>query len=469
MRPRVDLERVYRATPVWAQDALASLHGWRLQRERFGNGYAEVERHVIERRSLSGSALVEFQARRLTAHLQAAQATAFWRVRFAEHGVNPAGSDPFIELHKLPVLTKAEVRAHASEIRSSAYEPGELITGHTSGTTGAGLVLWETRAAIRERWAVWWRYRRWFGLDPAMRSGHFGGRSVVPITQSRPPYWRRNHPGRQLLLSAYHLNAQTVEAYWRALREWDAEWLHGYPSFLALFADLCRLRNLPRIDSVRVVTVGAENLLANQRRSIESVFGVPVRQHYGLAEGVANVSEHPDGRLRVDEDYALTEFVPANDSASSAHRILGTNWSNPAFPLFRYDTGDVATLPNPVPVPTDVWREVTTIDGREEDYVLLPDGSRVGRLDHVFKDLVHIREAQIYQPAADLLVLRIVKGPAYDEHHEEERLLLEMRQRVGSALPIRIEYLDDIPRSRRGKLRFVVSELTEARLQPSSS
>ena len=40
---------------------------------------------------------------------------------------------------------------------------------------------------------------------------------------------------------------------------------------------------------------------------------------------------------------------------------------------------------------------VFKIDGRSEDYLLLNDGSKVGRLDQIFKDLVDIVEAQFIQ------------------------------------------------------------------------
>lgn len=457
-----DLERLYRAAPVWMQNALVNLQGWRLQRMRYGGRYSEVERLVDARWSLHGQALVDHQAQRLAAHLRVAQECPYWRHRFAEHEVRADASDPFSELSKLPILTKGDVQRNASAILNPALHKSSLRSVHTSGTTGAGLIFWETADADLERWAVWWRYRRQFDLSRRTPSGHFGGRSVVPLTQTKPPYWRHNRPGRQLLLSAYHLSDQTVEAYWDALESSRVEWLHGYPSFLSLFAKLCRDADLPPLSAVRAITTGAENLLASQRRAIESTFAARVRQHYGMAEAVANISERTDGRLVVDEDFSLVELV--SDGTGRSAKVVGTNWSNAAFPLIRYDTGDVATVGRPAEPGRGEWREVEALDGRREDFVVLPSGARVGRLDHVFKDLVHIAEAQIYQPAEGRVIFRIVKGPDYDASGEQARLLAEARQRLGEAITIDVEYLAEIPRTSSGKLRFVVSDLRAGKL-----
>lgn len=463
MAATIDWESIYRGCPNWAQHALASLHGWRVRRHRYGGDYLQVARAVENRRGLQGQELVAFQGKRLAGHLRAAAQTPFWQVRFAEHDVNPGGSDPFAEVTKLPILSKQEVRQHAAEILNPDIPRRRLSSCHTSGTTGAGLNFWETPQAERERWAIWWRYRHQFGINFETRCGYFGGRSLVPIEQCRPPFWRFNHPGRQLLFSAYHLCERTLEDYWRALVRWRAQWLHGYPSSLSLLAALAEDRRLPPLTELRQITIGAENLLAGQRSIIERVFKVRVRQHYGLAEAVANFSEGLDGVLRVDEDFSLVEFVPLAD-APTKFRIVGSNWSNPAFPLLRYDTGDIATRSNDRLKPTDHWRPVETVDGRQEDYVVLPSGAKVGRLDHIFKDLVDVREAQVYQPDLKTLVFRVVKGPGYDAAGEEARLLAEARIRLGKEIGLRLEYVPQIARTETGKLRFVVSEIAGNKL-----
>jgi phenylacetate-CoA ligase len=262
------------------------------------------------------------------------------------------------------------------------------------------------------------------------------------------------------MFSAYHLKLETARYYVDALRSHAVEWIHGYPSTLSILARFIIDNDLPKAPSVRVITTGAENLSTQQRRVIESAFGVPVFQHYGQAEAVANISECQHGRMHVDEDFSAVEFVQMNPK-SNEYKIIGTNWTNTAFPLIRYDTGDIASLSSEACPCGKLGRIVKNIDGRKEDFVQLPSGAQVGRLDHIFKDLVHIREAQIYQKDMSTVTLRIVKGDRYDEFCTESCLRIEAVKRLGSAIKINIEYFNCIEKTGSGKLRFVVSELPD--------
>ena len=56
-------------------------------------------------------------------------------------------------------------------------------------------------------------------------------------------------------------------------------------------------------------------------------------------------------------------------------------------PLLRYRIGDVGTLRKRAAARAGArGRCFSRIDGRIEDYVVTPDGRRVGRIDHIFKD-----------------------------------------------------------------------------------
>jgi phenylacetate-CoA ligase len=350
------------------------------------------------------------------------------------------------------VLTKDEVLAAGASAFGDV--PGKTVAAHTSGTTGAGFRFDLTAEAVQEQWAVWWRYRRWHGIEIRTPCGVFAGRSVVPIADRSGPFWRIDAVSRRVLFSAYHLSPQTAPAYVDAVRRRKLPWLHGYPSFIALLAGFVLEQGLDPGPSVRWITTGAENLLPSQADAIEQAFGVRPTQHYGLGEAVANASQCPSGSLHLDEDFAAAELLPRDDGA---FQLVGTALANSAMPLIRYDTGDVVADEGSCSCGRP-GRVLTRIDGRSEDYVILRDGSLVGRLDHAFKDLMEIREAQIVQSVPGALTVRIVRRPGFSDT-DEARLVDELRRRLGNDTEIAVEYVSTLPRSANGKLRFVVSEI----------
>jgi phenylacetate-CoA ligase len=457
---KIDKEQIYLKLPTALQNLAVSIEGYRLKQQRYDSLYQEIFEQVKQRQSLDHQALKSYQERRLRQFLHIAKNSPFWEQRFSEFRLDLDASDIIAEFKKLPILSKAEVKASVDQIANPHIPQEDLLSCHTSGTTGSGLIFPETKSAEKERWATWWRYRGWHNIDFNAWCGYFGGRSIVPMERDKSPFWRVNTPGKQLMFSAYHLKPETARDYLTALKQYGISWLHGYPSVLALFASYILEQKLDPGNTVKIITIGAESLLPQQKQIIELAFKAPVRQHYGQAESVANISECPDGNLHVDEDFSFVEFLPIEGQENSC-KIIGTNWTNPAFPLLRYDCGDLATLSSNSCPCGHHGRVVVDIDGRKEDYVLLPNGVRVGRLDHIFKDLTHIREAQIHQREKGSVTLLIVKGDGYDLHDEESYLLAEARKRLGADLNISLEYVDQIKRSRTGKLRFVISDSEE--------
>jgi phenylacetate-CoA ligase len=265
-----------------------------------------------------------------------------------------------------------------------------------------------------------------------------------------------------VLFSGYHMNATNLPDYVSELRRRRPPWIHGYPSLLSLLAAYLVDSGQELGYAVRWVTTGAENLLPHQSAVIEEGLGVKPVQHYGLAEGVANISQCELGAFHVDEDYAAVEFVPLGNDG--LHRIVGTNFTNPAAPFIRYDTQDLATIREGASCSCGrPGRVVEGIDGRREDYVVLANGTRIGRMDHIFKDLTSIREAQIHQSRPGEIKIRVVRGRAYREA-DELALVRETVKRVGQETKLEVEYVDALPRSSNGKLRLVVSEVPDASL-----
>ncbi len=454
------VQHLYGKAPVWAQHALCSAEGLRIRVRRYPPGFAsDIEQAQARLCWSAEQRAADRRARLRTMLIHAGRHVPYWTELFERLGFVPERVQHEDELHALPLLTKDVIlqqgpRMWARTVPSWAGGFQELVT---SGTTGAGLRLRASRSALRQQWAVCWRYRLAHGLDRGMWSGQLGGRVVVPPDQERPPYHRVNVPGRQLLLSGYHLGPQSAAAYLEQLERRRIPWIHGYPSLVVLLAEAARERgrSLPEL---RFVTLASETVTPRQRRVIEEGFGVVPKEHYAQTEAVANASEGPDGRLRFDDDFSMVELLPDRRPGEDAqHRIVGTSLDNWHQPFIRYDTGDLATLDPNGDDGIAPGRPVRAIDGRREDYVELRSGARVGRTDHVFKTLTFVREAQIRQRRAGAIEVHVVPRQAWTPEHEQQ-LRRQLAERMGDDLEVEVVLAQRLPRTPRGKLRLVVRE-----------
>jgi phenylacetate-CoA ligase len=96
------------------------------------------------------------------------------------------------------------------------------------------------------------------------------------------------------------------------------------------------------------------------------------------------------------------------------------------------------------------------VEGRQDDVLVTPSGRRIGRLDPVFKANFPLREAQIVQVAADLVLVKVVPAAGYGEHHGRE-IRRRMRDRLGDEMRVEVEPVEALPRGPGGKVRGVVA------------
>ena len=446
---KIDRENIYAKLPIALQSLAVCAEGWRIQRSRYNRDFHRLLAEYEARTFYTPEQIAAFRDERLRAFLRhGAATTPYYKEKFRE--LLTGQQAPWEILEQLPILSRNTVQEATDAFISSA-PGGPVMTCHTSGSTGTGLCFPATCHSQREHWAVWWRFRRWHGIALNTPCIYLGGRSVVPLSQRRPPFWRYNRPGRQLLLSGYHLGPDTAKAYLDAIVNSQIPWIHGYPSLIALLAGFA-LEHKVR-PNIRWVTLGAENVLPQQEKLIQEAFGVRPFSHYSMAEGVANISQCPEGNFHVDEDFAPVTFIPLNDSEAS---VVGCNVSNPAFPLLRYEVGDHVQLSAQPCTCGRPGRCIDRIDGRSEDYVITQSGAHLGRLDHIFKDMVHIREAQIRQSEPGKMTVHIVRGESFVPQ-DEQLLIAAIQKRVGGDIDFSICYETELPRTRSGKLRFVLS------------
>lgn len=456
-------EKLYSFFPVSIQNVLCSFEGWRIKRFRYDQNFHRLLKNAESRTFRSYDEICVFRNHRLRNFIDLSyKSVPHYRNLFKSLGAHPDDFKSIEDLKRLPILTKGQVQDNLKEFVSENIPENEREITHTSGSTGGGLRFAATRYSIMEQFSIYWRYLGWHGLNLDTWRGYFGGRSVVPVRQNRPPFWRDNFPGRQIIFSGYHMSVDNLHYYVDEINKRRPPWLVGYPSLIALLADYLINRKESLKYKLEGIALSSENLMPHQIEKIKKAFGLKPIQDYGQAEAVANISECERGNMHVDEDFSAVEFIPMPDD--DCYRLIGTNFTNPATPLIRYDTRDVVSLSKQKCDCGRPGRVVKNIDGRKEDYVILKNGVRIGRMDHVFKDSVNIREAQLYQSIPGHIEVRIVKGSKYDKK-DENQMMYELRKRLGDDTEININYVNQLQRTPRGKLRFVLSNIKEGMIQ----
>jgi phenylacetate-CoA ligase len=217
-------------------------------------------------------------------------------------------------------------------------------------------------------------------------------------------------------------------------------------------------RPLPRGRLAGVFT-SSERLLSFHRDLIQEAFCAPVIDRYGTSEFAVSMTSCDANRLHVDMEFGIVEVEPIEEDDECVRGpLLVTGLAPDAIPFFRYRIGDIGTrLKRPCECgrPGDVFVDV---EGREDDFVMTPDGRLVGRLDHIFKGQTEIAEAQVLQDSKDAITVLVVPRLHYDQTAERQ-LLSAIRARLGEEIDVEIALVGEIPREANGKFRAVKSAI----------
>jgi phenylacetate-CoA ligase len=463
-RQRMLAERVYSVLPLALQNVAVSLKGWKLHQARYlSRSFRESELELQGNEHLSLEALKELQFREFCFFAKFCyEASPYYRRLWQSRKLHPLDIRRREDMSLAPVVPKMELRAHTEEFFTEKMHWG-MEAVHTSGTSGSPLTVYFTSDDVGRRFAFLDRCRRWAGVGVGQKRASFTGRNLIPSRQRTPPFWRYNYPGRQLLFSSYHLSAQNLDAYVDALEDFQPEILDGYPSALHVVAEHMLRKGRTSVARPRAILTSAETVLPHQRRSIESAFAAKLYNQYASSEGAPFVSECWNGQLHVQLDSGVIEILDFQNQPvrpGEVGQIVVTSFFTHMVPLLRYAMGDTAiagehecSCPCGLPFPT-----IQAIVGRVDDFLFTAERGFVGRLDTVFKAVPNsIIEAQIVQTSPDRIVLRLVPDrPKYSPKHAE-KIVEEMRARLGRSAVIAVEEVDSIPRSANGKMRPVVN------------
>jgi phenylacetate-CoA ligase len=459
MSDSVLAEQVYPRLPVFLQNAACWYYGRKEARLRFGPLFDQRLRELTDSEKWSAGEIEAYQNDKLRALIRHAyENVPYYRDRWRALKITPDDIRSRDDLHKLPVLTKEEIRQNTERFVSQKTPRRELLSRHTSGTTGKALHFYMTAEAVAFQWAVWWRHRLRFGATPGSWHANFTGQRVVPITQRTPPYWRWNRPMHQVLINMQSITPGKIASIVEMLNSQPFDFYCGYPSFIHMFVLNASEAGLRLASPPRVIFTGAENMLDFQRRDIQSFTGAILSDHYGSTEACGNASRCPEFVYHEDFEFGIMEGIEEKPG-DAVQQIVCTGFACDAFPFIRYEAGDTAVWQNGEGCKCGRHSNVLLrVEGRCDDYIVTPEGARIARLDYLFKDALNVREAQIIQERLGEIKILLVRRDTYGAKDESE-IRRDIATWLSPSLIVQFDYVMEIPRGQNGKFRAVLSRL----------
>jgi phenylacetate-CoA ligase len=383
--------------------------------------------------------------------------TEFYRDRFKSIGFDPFSDFGFDDLALVPPLEREDIRLGGASLRSPRVPRRLLRWDSTGGSTGEPTEVWRGPEELGWNESGTEHFMRMIGLPRGSSTGLLWGHHLDPVASDR---WRdrlRFAAENIRWFDCLRLSPEVFAQYHQQLQQWRPACIVAYAGALGTFADyLAHAAHDPAAYPTKAFVTGAEKLLPQHRAAVGSVFGLPVHERYGTRDvALIGFQLDPARSLDFTVDWANVVVEPEHDGTTSS--ILITKLHADAMPMIRYRVGDIAHFPSDANPghPTLMLHEVL---GREVDRIWLPDGRWVhgAAFPHLLKDY-GVKLFQIVQAADFSVVLNIVPGAEYRQD-ANEAVIGTLRANLRD-IPISLELVSDIPRTRSNKWRPVVSHV----------
>ncbi len=434
--------------------------------ERYG-GLAGRLRQIREFERLPEKQQRRTQQARLRKLLEHAYATVpHYRKQFDDADFDPSKARTDRPL-PLPVLHRNDLRKAGSSLLSTAYRVSDLRKAASSGTTSTPVQFYRDIEGLRNKTALNLHLNEW--------ADYYAGDSVMMLWGThrdltmRPSWlWRLYEETTMHRISAPSgvIDDEILERFRQRYEKHRPKVLYAYWTVLAAFAAYLQKHGMKHRPKVLIAT--AEVLGGPGRKLIESVFGLPVYDHYGSRDvGMIGAECRKHEGIHFHPWGSYVEFDPIGYTPDGPiYRLLVTDLLNYGQPFIRYDTGDCVTLADQLCSCGHWFPLVKQVLGRVADGILLPDGSMVpgimlgGQMEQMGQTFRAIAQVQFVQKSVGHLHLRYaVKENTKFQQRELESIRGAIDLLLGCHMRWTLEQVVEIPREVSGKIRLCVSEM----------
>lgn len=414
--------------------------------------------------------LIEYQERRLRSVVKYAyRYVPFYHEKFKNAGINPNKIKTLDDLSKIPVIRKDEIRSvDINKLISMEYKPEKLNMHITSGSTGEPFKFYINRIEDDWRKSIYMRANISCGQRPRDR--------WTVITDPRHFYDTTDIQRRLGIFSQNCISIfNNLDEQIQKVRDAKTDILDGYSGALYLLSQQVKKQGVEDI-TPKLIFGSCDLIDSSSCRYLEKVFNAPYYDQYGCSEVDRTGWQCPEKiAFHMDVDSVITQFVdPDGSEVSPGERgeIVFTSLFNYAMPFIRYSVGDIGKPSDEICPCGRSLPLMEVIEGRKNSFIILPGKGVVSpftilRAMSMFKYYDNIERFRIIQKKINHIdVLLKMKSFKFEEKSIEQKLISHLCRLMNLSrqeITFNVEFMEDIPLSKTGRLNAVISEIVHIR------
>lgn len=412
-------------------------------------------------------AIGALQERRIREAVDHARAhVPFYREAFRRLALDPGEIRTAEDLGRLPLIERNDVQRDPEYFRSDAWPLEACVALKSGGSTGRPVTVFRDPASFPAEAAQRERQR---SLVTRLAGRRFRHREAMIAPLDSSAIEASEEVSRRSLLPTDLRVERRVYSMWRDPAElieeidrYRPDVITGYGSYLEALFGLLR-EGRARMSLPPVVVYGADALSDGIRAYILDELGIELLSTYNAIEtpGVGWECEaHRGYHLNVDVcPVRLVRPDGGTAPPGEGGEVVISNLVSRGSVLLNYRLGDLAA---PVAGSCPCRRTLpmlSFLEARASAWLHLGGGRSVhphaARLP--FRRERDLWRYQVVQEERRRFLVRAVLNPGCDRERMRERLAGLLRESLGEGVEVRVEPVEDLPRSANGKVQTVVA------------
>ncbi len=278
----------------------------------------------------------------------------------------------------LPVLTKTNLQKQLSERLSDGFSKKNVYVNKTSGSSGTPFVFAKDKYSHALTWASNYYRFGWHGinLDNSKQARFYG----IPLDFFG--YYKerlKDFLGNRYRFKVFDLSDKVLNGFLEQFKSKKFDYINGYTSSLVMFAKYLQKKNIVLktiCPSIKVCIVTSEMLFEDDKKLLETYFGVPIVNEYGASEIDLIAFGNRNGEWQVNSETLFVEILDDHNNVvknGESGRVVITSLFNKAHPFIRYDVGDIGILDEISTLQKPILQQLI---GRTNDFAMLPSGKK---------------------------------------------------------------------------------------------